>query len=170
MAVQTEVKDRPDQGHEGSPTGNRQNLVENMRNDEASAEVLFGHAVKHGSTTDEYSALNLTAITGERVAGIVQFSHKYSDLELGDDGLLPDAELNVAREGRLLVRCEDGCNVGDPLFIRAVATGGENPGALRATADGSDTIDMTLAGSWRTSAAAGELAVLEFDFRGVANP
>lgn len=170
MSVQTSFSNNRTQGIAGQAEGNGPRITETMRNDEATAEIPFGVAIKHASTSDEQSAALLTAITGERIAGIVMHSHSYADTQLGDDGVKPGALLNVVRSGRLLVICEDGCNVGDPLHIRAVATGAELQGALLAAQDGTDTIDMTLAGEWRSSAAAGGLAVLEFDFRGVANP
>ena len=137
--------------------------VTSMRNDEA-ASMAFGHAVKHDSLSDDSAAGILTAITGERLAGIVMKIDSYSDTQLDDVGVKAGQHLNVLQKGRIYVACEDGCNVGDPLHIRAVAGGGEIAGACRASSDGVDTIDATTIGRWRTAAAAGEIAVLEVDF------
>lgn len=170
MSVQTTFNQNATQGYSGTQVGNRQPSIETMRNAETSAEIPFGVAVKHSSATDEQAARLLTAITTEAIAGIVVHSHSYDQSQLGDDGVKPGALLNVMRQGRLLVICEDGCDVNDPLHIRAVATGDELAGGLRAAADGTDTIDCSAVGHWRTSAAAGGLAELEFDFSGFSTP
>jgi hypothetical protein len=151
-------------GFAGMLDGEYRSEVMTMRNDEASASIGFGLAVKRASTTDPTSAKLLTAITGEKVPGIVVHSHAYDSEQLDDDGVLSGERLNVAVSGRMLVACEDGCNVGDPLHVRAVAAGAEDAGALLAAADGTDTIDMTGRGVWETSASAGGLAWLRFDF------
>ena len=165
MAVQTSFSTSRTQGIAGQVEGNTARETESMRNDEATAEIPFGVAIRHGSTTDEMDAILLTAITGQLIAGIVMHSHSYADTQLGDDGVKPGALINVVRWGRMLVICEDGCSVGDKLHVRAVAVGSELQGALLAAQDGTDTINCTSSGTWRTSAAAGGLAVLEFDFR-----
>lgn len=171
MSVQTSYSQDYTQGYAGQKVGNGSFDVEPMRNGEASAEMPFGIAVKHDSTTDERDAALFTAVTGEALAGIILHSHSYDvDNQLGDDGVLPGYEIMVARRGRVLVPCVDGCNVGDPLFIRAVASGAEQAGELRASADASDCIDMSGYAQWRTSAAAGGLAELEFDFTGFPTP
>lgn len=167
MTVQSTFSTTRTRGIAGQKVGNVAGSVETMRNDEATAAIAFGVAVQQASTTDPLSATLLTASTGELIAGILMHSNSYTDTQLDDDGVLPDALLNVVRQGRLLVLCEDGCSVGDPLHVRAVATGAELAGALLAAADGTDTIDCSAKGEWRTSAAAGELAELEFDFTGV---
>jgi len=149
-------------GYEGALADQKGSDIHYMRNDEASAEMRFGHAVKFDSATDESSAKILTA-TSETVAGIVM-KDSYESAQLGDAGPVAGQSLSVIRKGRIYARCEDGCSVGDRLFIRAVATGAENPGALRAAADGTDCIDSQGQGQWMTSAAAGEIAVLDFDF------
>lgn len=170
MSVQTTFNDAATVGYAGTFVGTGPKSVETMRNDEASAEIAFGIAVKHDSATDAMSAKLLTAITGEAVAGIVAHSHSYDQTQLGTTGVKKGALLNVVRKGRLLVVCEDGCSVNSPLHIRAVATGDELAGALLGAADGSDTIDCKAQGIWRTSAAAGGLAELEFDFSGFPTP
>ena len=79
-------------------------------------------------------------------------------------GLLPGAIMNVLRKGRIWVVCESGCDPDDRLWVRAVAGAGEYLGACENADDSTDTIDCTGQGVWRTTAAAGELAVLEVDF------
>ncbi len=171
MSVQTTFSQDLSVGFSGQKVGNGSFDVESMRNEEASAEIAFGIAVKHDSASDPRAAALLTAITGEAVAGIVLHHHAYdAENQLGDDGVLPGFGIEVARRGRVLVVCEDGCSVNDPLHIRAVATGAELAGALLGDADGTDTTDCSGYGTWRTAAAAGELAELEFDFTGFPTP
>ncbi len=170
MSVQTTFSQDLTQGFSGQKVGHGSFDVQAMRNGEASASMAPGIAVKHGSTTDDRDAQLLTAITGENVAGIIIHQH-YAEDQLDDDNYIKAGyELAVCRRGRLLVTCEDGCNVGDSLHIRAVAAGAELAGALLAAADGTDTIDCSGYATWRTSAAAGGLAELEFDFSGFPTP
>lgn len=162
MAVQNSYPKTMPIGFPGMLDGAGPKIVETMRNDELTAQMPFGIAVKHASVSDEYSAKLLTAITGEFIAGIVLHQHNYASSDLGDDGVMPTALINTLRKGRMLVLCEDGCNVGQPLHVRAKGTG--QAGALRASADGTDTINCAKNGTWRSAAAANGLAVLEFDF------
>lgn len=151
------------QGFNGQLADSSPNDVSSMRNDEASASMAFGHAIKFASASDESSAELLTANT-ETVAGIVLKQDSYAATQLDAVGVVAGNHLNIVRKGRVFVLCEDGCNVGDRLYIRAVATGGEIAGALLASAVGSDTIDSSAQGQWLTSAGAGELAWLDVDF------
>ena len=135
-----------------------------MRNDEATAELPFGYAVKYDdAANDRTSAAALTA-TSEIVPGIVAHSHAYDSTQLGDDGVLPTNKLNVLRKGRILVVAEEAVQPGDRLFIRTVVAGAEIAGALRASADASDCIDSTGQGVWDSVAGVGELAWLIVDF------
>ncbi len=142
--------------------------VDSFVQSEASAAVAIGCAVKYGAT--DQTVLNLTA-TSEKVPGIVLHAHVYDpETQLDDDGaILPKNMVSVLRRGRVLVRCEEGCAPGDRLFIRAVAAGAERAGALRMSADGSDCIDCSNQGEWKSTAAAGELAWLDVDFTGSKN-
>jgi hypothetical protein len=165
MAAQSTYTDTMDIGYAGQIDYKSNPQFISMRNDEASAEIEIGAAVKYDDVSgDKSSAALLSAITGEIVPGIVAHSDTYDSTDLGDDGVLPDRNLSVMTKGRMLVVCEDGCSVGDRLHIRAVVTGAEVFGALLAAADGSDTIASTGQGRWTSIAAAGGLAWLEFDF------
>lgn len=133
-----------------------------MNNGEASAEMPFGVAVCWGASDDE--AL-LPDATSDVIAGILLHAHSYDpDSQLGDDGVLPDNTISVLRKGTVWAVCEDGCSPGDRLFVRAVTSGAEQEGALRASADSTDCIDCTNQGVWLTTAAEGGLAKLEVDF------
>lgn len=138
-----------------------------MRNDEASASIAFGRAVKFGSTTDGTSA-KLPDSENAVIAGIVMHSHAYSNSPNGDldsTGLKVGATMNVLRKGRMWVTVEDAVIPGDRLWVRGVAGGDpEFLGGLLPADDSTDTVDCTGQGQFLTAAAAGALAVLEVDF------
>ena len=73
--------------------------------------------------------------------------------------------LNVLRKGRIWVVSEDGNNIGDRVWVRAVAAGDpEFLGGIVNADDGTDTVDCTNQGVFLTSASAGGLAIVEVDF------
>lgn len=138
-----------------------------MRNDEASASMAFGRAVKFDDAATDPTSAKLPAAIADQIAGIVGHSHEYDDTQLdaAETGVLPDMTINVLRRGRILVVCEDAVTRGDRLHIRAVAAGDpEFLGGLLPAADTTDTIDSTGQGFWDSNAAAGELAWLIVDF------
>jgi hypothetical protein len=163
MAVQTSYSTNLAVAFEGMRADSGPCDVWSMVNNEGSAEIPFGHAVAFEGSTDDQGALSPDALA-DILAGIVLHSHDYSNSpngDLGTTGLKPGAALNVLRKGRIWGRCADGCSPGDRLFVRVL---GGTEGELRASADGVNTIDASTQGVWLTTAAAGELAVLEVDF------
>lgn len=162
--AQTSYPTAPAAGYAGMLYDTSDKLVVSMVNSEASAAMLFGQAVCFGAS--DGAALSPDAIASDVIVGIVMHAHNYSAEQLNDDrnGVLPEEMINVVRKGRMLVVCEDGCSPGDRLHVRCVVAGAETEGALLAAADGTDTIDCTTQGVWMSTAAAGGLAVLEFDF------
>lgn len=68
---------------------------------------------------------------------------------------LPAAALSVMRSGEAWVAPEVAVAVNDPVFVRVVATGTEQAGALSNVLD---TDNVLIPGRWKTAAAAGELA------------
>ena len=135
-----------------------------MRNDEASASIAFGRAVKFGSATDGTSAKLPSAETSV-IAGIVVHSHSYASNELDATGVIVGGVLNVLRKGRVWVTVEDAVVPGDRLWVRGVAGGDpEFLGGLLPADDSTDTVDCTNQGQFLTAAAAGALALLEVNF------
>lgn len=151
-----------------------------LKNVEVSASIAFGRAVvfKTASPASNLDAL-LPAAQADLVAGIVFHQHGYmpafqtTDIdgnvvvngEMDAVGLVPGTLMGVLRKGKILVVCEDGCAVGDRLFVRAIS--GAPPeflGGLNNAADASDMIDCTKQAQWLTSATAGGLAILSVDF------
>ena len=139
--------------------------VATMRNDEASAEIAFGRAVKFGSTTDRQSA-KLPDSENAVIAGIAVHGHHYSpDMDLGTVGLKPTTVFGALRRGRIWVVSEDGNNVGDRGWVRGVAAGDpEFLGGIANADDSTDTVNTTNQIVFLTSATAGQLAIVEVDF------
>lgn len=163
MAVQTTYSTAPDIGLPGQLADNGPNDVVTGINMEASAAMPFGAAVCFEGGTRDDGMLRPAAVE-DLVAGIVLRSLAYEVDNLTNDAVNAGGVVNVLVKGRVYVTCEDGCAPGDRLHVRAVTAGAEVAGALLAAADGTDTIDCTTQGIWRTTAAAGALAVLEVDF------
>lgn len=164
MTAQTDYSETMAIGFAGMLDPHHPYSIKTMRNDEASAEIPFGVAVAYQDRTADGTSAELVAATSDIVPGILLHQYIYDSTQLGDDGVLPDATLSVLRQGRVLVIAEEAVDVGDPMFVRAVATGAELNGALAMQADASDMIDMTGRGQWDSIAAAGELAWLIVDF------
>lgn len=163
MAVQTTYTAAPEIGLPGMLRDNGPNDVVTMINQEASSLIPFGTAVCFEGAARDDGALRPDALA-DVLAGICLRSLAYSPELNTDDGVAAGQTLNVLTRGRVYVVCEDGCSPGDRLHVRAVATGAEVEGACRASADGTDTIDATTQGIWRSTAAAGQLAALDVDF------
>lgn len=132
---------------------------------ETTNQIGFGLGVKRGTTDD--SALLLTANT-DALDGISVFEQDFSKPDqLGATGILPSITFRVCRFGRIVVVPEDGVDPTKGVFVRAVANGGNiTIGAFRGTADGSNTIDVSAFGKWRSTATAGNPAVLEINLIG----
>jgi hypothetical protein len=139
-------------------------VVASRINEETTAEIPFGICVFEGAD-QENGALLPTAATDLPV-GVTYHSHAYNlPHELGDDGLKPGVMLDVAEKGVLWVLTEEAVTPDDPVRVRCVAAGAEQAGAFRTTADDTDDcVDVSAFCRFRSSAGAGELVKLEFDF------
>lgn len=135
--------------------------VVSATNEEASAELAFGLFVKKGTADNTVKKLNAA---DNALEGVVVHSHGYhKPVEIGDTGLKPGVTMGILRKGRIIVLPETAVTPASEVHVRAVAAGEEIAGAVRATADGADTIDITGFASFRGSADAGEPVVLEID-------
>lgn len=141
--------------------------VDTMFSGESSAKVLFGRAVMYGSATDGKNAKLPVAETAQ-IAGIVCHLETYENGENGEltaTGVAPGGKLNVLRKGVIWVKVEDAVVPGDRLWVRGVAGGDpEFLGGLLPADDGTDTVDCTMFGQFKTPAGAGELAKLAVNF------
>lgn len=132
-------------------------------NGETSAEIPFGVVVQQGTADNE---CKLLSATNNVLVGVTLHSNAYAPTtELGTTGVKINVPLNVRSQGRVWVTVEEAVTPASNVLVRAVATGNEVAGAFRDTADASDCIDISGFARYLTSAGAGELALVEFDFR-----
>lgn len=133
-------------------------------NQEASAEIPFGVAVVQGTIDD---SAKLPDGSGDVFRGITVFEHSFAQgsSDLGTTGMKPDTMMTVMDRGQINVRVEDAVAPGNAVRIRTTAGVGEQLGAFRTAADGTDCAVLTNA-RWLTSADAAGIAVLDFDVLG----
>lgn len=163
MSVQTSYGTTRTKAIEGALADDGPHDVIPLYNAEASAEIAFGRGVKQGTTDD--GALLPTA-QADKIAGITLHTDQYAAEELGTTGMKPKAVMSILRRGRVWAMARSAVTPGDRLYVRAVSsdTGFETKGGLEDAADSTDMVDCTAQGVWRSTAAQGELAVLEVDF------
>lgn len=130
----------------------------------AAPEIAFGRAVRYGSVTDARDA-RLPAAETDKIVGLLAHSHSYENGpngDLGTVGVKQGGKLNVLRKGRMWVINEDAVVPGDPVWVRAVASGDpEFLGGLTNADDGTDTIQIP--GTWQSASAAGAGAWVEIN-------
>lgn len=173
MAIQTTYSAAPAVGFAGEKADNKPQRTVGAKNAEASAAMPFGAIVafKTSSPTSDKDSI-LPAATTSKLMGLVAFGNDFERTfttldgstvgELNTVGLLPGSEFVAIEAGTYWVTCEDGCVPGDRLFVRI---SGGTLGAARSTDAGtSSCIDATNCGKWLTTATAGTVAKLEFDF------
>ena len=142
------------------------------------ASLPFGSILvyKPGATSDDDMAA--PANSTDKVAGFLHhkdsYAPKWIDLNGTTQGQLDPAAgildgslIDVAREGRIWVKCHTGCTPGQPLFVAysAGSTYGA-AGQLGNVSEASHTIDMSAHATWDSTASADGYAWLAFDFTG----
>lgn len=172
MATQTSYGATMTKAIEGALADNGPHEVDPYYNQEASAAIAFGRAVKRG-TVD--GAAKLPSAETDVIVGIVLHADAYgtgADGELKQDGtawtngLRPGAVMSVLTKGTIWAIPRTAVTPGDRLWVRAVSaeSGVEFLGGLEDADDSTDTIDCTKQGEWLDTAAAGSLARLRVDF------
>jgi hypothetical protein len=166
--MQDEVATAPDVGVAGDIADlntAKNGVIDSATSEEASAEIPFGTMVIQGTADNGAKQLHTSAAVSEQLLlGIAVRSHDFAvGSELGDTGLKPGATFGVLKKGRAWVAVEDAVAPGDPVRVRAVVAGNEVKGAFLTAADSTDAIDISAFAKWRTSADAGDLAVVEID-------
>lgn len=152
-------------------------------NKESTSQIPFGAGVRvqPGSNGDGFLLPTGFSNVGGDVAGINVFSYNHFRQgaadpagnfagDLGGSGLLPNAGLQVLREGRVLVPVQANVLAGDRAYCVGIGTGTIFPGLWAGSGyGGSYHIDCTRQGVFRSgtyTAADGttKVAVLEVDF------
>jgi hypothetical protein len=172
MSVQTSYGTTLTSAIEGALADSGAHDVVTKYNAEATAAISFGKAVKFGAT--DQAAL-LPAAETDKICGIVLHTDQYSTGSEGElkqdgtswtNGLRPGAAMSILRKGRMWAVARTAVAPGDRLWVRAVSaqSGHEFLGGLEDADDSTDMIDCTAQGVWLSTAAQGELAILEVDF------
>ncbi len=173
MAIQTTYTTAPAVGFAGMKANNKPERRDTGKNTEASASMPFGAIVAQDpSSPTSDKDCNLPAATTAKLKGLVAFGNDFERTfttlsggvagELDTVGVTVGAEFAVVEAGEYWVTCEDGCIPGDRLFVRI---SGGTLGAARSTDAGtSSCIDATNCGKWMSTALAGGVAKLQFDF------
>jgi hypothetical protein len=145
---QTSVSDSPAVGFPGLLADASHKRAIAAHNEEAADEIPFGVAVKRSGA--DGGVIKLTA-QADALLGIVLHDHsKAKDTELGTTGLKPNVSFDVLTEGVVFVTVEGAITLTSEVHVRAIAAGAEVAGAFRATADGTDTIDITPFARWES--------------------
>jgi hypothetical protein len=133
----------------------RLNDVASYVSEESSAEMPFGRMLAQGTADD--GALLMAAAT-DKMIGVLTHSQAYErDTEIGDTGVKPKMTLGVMKCGRIWVTVTgEACTPASA--VRVHKTGGY----FLVSASAGNTVLVKHA-RYLTSAASGELTMLEFD-------
>lgn len=163
--MQTSIADRAP-GFPGLLVDTRDHNIETGVSTEASAEIPFGVMVKRGAADGD---VQLLTATNNVLAGIVVHQDGLQrDVQIGSTGIKPGVSLGVLQQGCIWVYSETAVNPTTAVRVRAVAAGAEVPGQFRATADTTDTVDISAFARWRSTTAGAGIAQLEIDMNGAA--
>lgn len=135
-------------------------------NGEASATVPFGVFVA-ASGDDAFLKI---AATSDQLLGLVRWTPGYApgtEVDATTGEILAKQYADIAVKGRFLVYPEAAVTVASEVHVRATGTG--TPGALRGTADSTNTINISKFARWREAGSATDPAVLEIDMVGQFN-
>lgn len=129
--------------------------------------IPFGVAVTKRTAAGEYE---LPDAAGDKIYGIVVHSHDVDQNGLtGVEGVAEGGTMNVLEEGVVLVKVEEAVDAHDDVYVRHTAHTGEATlaqlGAFRKSADTVSTVDtaaIVKGARYRTAAAAGGIAEVEF--------
>ena len=126
--------------------------------------IAFGRAIVQGTEDDEGKVVDATGLV---VLGVSQHTHAIepSQVPNAGDAVPANHPFNVLQQGRIWVVVESAVTAGGDVYVRFQNAGAdpESNGRFRGDDDGAsgDVYQLTSGFRWFTSAAAGELAVLE---------
>lgn len=131
--------------------------IESAANEET-ADVEYGKAVIAGTADDQFLRVTDAA---QDVLGVTVHEHD-ADVDCNGGNLIKSKRMaSIMRRGKIYVQVEDAVLKGAAPFVRVTAGApGTIVGDFRSDADGGAAREMSNA-TYRTSAAAGEFAVLE---------
>jgi hypothetical protein len=159
----------------------KKDIVSGFNKDTVQIPMGYGVRVQPGSNGDAFLLPTGFSTVGGDVAGInlFNFNHMRQGAadplgnfagDMGGSGLLPNAGMQVLREGRVYVPVQDTVRAGDRAYCLGIATGNLTAGLWAGSGYGASYhIDCTRQGVFRSgtyTAADGttKVAVLEVDF------
>jgi len=127
---------------------------------EEATSFPYGVAVVRGTDPDKQALLPTGAAD---ILGVAQHSHA-NELSASGENLIADEQVfNALHVGPIFVLVEEAVTPASPVFVRVSAgAGGTQLGAFRASADTATALAAS-GMRYRSSASAGEFAVLEID-------
>lgn len=174
-ALQTTFDETPPKAFIGTLDGSRFSNKSTAINAEASASIPFGTPIawKPSSALSDLDS-TIPANSTDKLRGIVYRTDGYMPAftdrhgthgQLGADGLVPKTVMEIARAGRIFVKCKTGCSPGQPVYISySAGSTYDAAGQFGNAAEASHTIDVSGRCMWDSTASAGEGAWLLFDF------
>lgn len=147
----------------GETTAGNGTAVATTTQQEAPAgAVEFGMGLALDTTDDRGKRVAIPSATSFIFAGVSVMTHAVANRELpGDEAIPPTQPINLLKKGYIYLVCEDGCDPGDPVYLRHTVNGANTPGHFRTDAD-TARADAITGARWVTGAAAGGLAVAFF--------
>jgi len=156
--MQTEVSEYMEKGLAGqlADVGNADIVT---RANASGGAIPFGVFVTKGAAQREATLPDATGeVTGLTGLGVVLRSHTQPQGE----GYADSDPMPVLKRGRVWVPVEDAVTAESAAFVRFVAGVGEQLGAFRSDADGTDAVALPGA-KFVSDAGAGELALLDIN-------
>jgi hypothetical protein len=133
-------------------------------NAEASNEIPFGHFVAQGTTGSDGNVTAKRMVEDGVLLGLAVYSAALGHSALvGSTGIKAGVTFAVAREGRYYVMPITDVTPSSGVHVLHTTVGSDLPGAIRGTADASDSIDVSDFCKWLSSGGptSGQCAVLE---------
>lgn len=138
-APQTSVADRS-AGRPGQLVGSN-HRIEQCTNEEASAGLAFGNAVKIGTAARLAKVPTDPLAEVDSLIGIVALNQAYERVsEIDSDGIQPDATFGLLRRGALYVSSEDAVTPASQVHVRMIANGTDLAGQFRGTIAGNPLV------------------------------
>lgn len=131
----------------------------------AEGEIQIGHLAILGTDLDRQA--KLPGVAGDitdatKPLGVAVRSHAIESSKDSNPASVKDKDMvSLMRQGRINVLVEEDVVPTDPVFVR-YAAGGDGPGGWLMSDPGSAAAELANA-EWKTSALAGELAVLQLN-------
>lgn len=131
--------------------------------DQFDASVPFGVALVQGTLDNECRLPSASADISHILGVSLLVQTKEQALGTGIVNYPKGSDISILRKGRAYVQVEEAVTPSSPVFVRFAAGTSPQLGAFRASADSATAAQMMSGVAYRSSAAAGGFAVIEFN-------